>query len=71
MTEQSDLCSCKSGYLKPTGEVLAQGESVGEFSDIGGRRIFVCDKCKQRLIRVGVHGYVPVGEEVKAEHQEK
>jgi hypothetical protein len=71
MKEQSDLCSCKSGYLKPTGEVLAQGESVGEFSDIGGRRIFVCDKCKQRLIRVGVHGYVPVGEEVKAEHQEK
>jgi hypothetical protein len=71
MTKSSDLCSCKSGYLKPTGEVLAQGESVGEFSDIGGRRIFVCDKCKQRQIRIGVHVYMPVGEEVETEQQEK
>lgn len=71
MTERLDLCSCNSGYLKPTGEVLAQGESIGEFIDIGGRRIFVCDKCKQRLIRVGVNRYVPVGEEVKTEQQEK
>jgi hypothetical protein len=71
MTKSSDLCSCKSGYLRPTGEVLAQGESVGEFSDIGGRRIFVCDKCKQRQIRIGVHVYMPVGEEVETEQQEK
>jgi hypothetical protein len=72
MSENLDECrACKSGHLRPVGEVLAQGESVGEFRDIGGRRIFVCDNCKQRQIRIGVHKYMPVGEDVKTEQQEK
>lgn len=72
MSENLDLCTtCKTGRLKPTGEVLAQGESVGEFRDIGGRRIFLCDNCKQRQIRIGVHEYMPVDENVKTEQQKK
>ena len=72
MSENLDQCpTCKSGRLAPNGEVLAQGESVGEFRDIGGRRIFVCDNCKQRQIRIGVHEYMAVGENVKTEQQQK
>jgi hypothetical protein len=72
MSENLDECPvCKSGHLRPTGEVLAQGESVGEFRDIGGRRIFVCDNCHRRQIRVGVHKYNAVRDEVRTEQQEK
>lgn len=63
-----DECpTCKSGHVRPMGEVLAQGESVGEFRDIGGRRIFVCDNCNQRQIRIGVREYMTVGDDVKTE----
>jgi hypothetical protein len=41
MSEDLDLCStCKTGYLTPTGEVAVQGESAGEFEDIGDRRVY-------------------------------
>lgn len=66
MNEDLDLCStCKSGYLKTTGEVVVQGESAGDFSDLGSRRIFACDNCKQRQIRIGVHQYMAVGDNIK------
>lgn len=66
MTEDLDLCAiCKTGYLKPTGEVVVEGESAAEFRDIGTRRIFVCDNCGQRQVRVGHKQYVKVGYSVK------
>ena len=68
MSEGLDLCStCKAGYVKPTGEVLVEGESVGEFKDIGGRRVYVCENCRQRQIRIGVREYIAIGDEVKTE----
>jgi hypothetical protein len=66
MSEDLDLCStCKTGYLTPTGEVAVQGESAGEFEDIGGRRVFICENCEQRQVRVGHNEYVKVGNGVK------
>lgn len=53
ISEVLDFCSaCKIGYLTLTGEVVVMGESAGGFRDIGTRRVFKCDKCKQRQVRV-------------------
>jgi hypothetical protein len=74
MSESLDLCStCKAGYVKPTGEVLVEGESVGEFKDIGGRsrRVYVCENCRQRQIRIGVREYIAIGDEVKTETEKR
>lgn len=72
MSESLDLCStCKAGYVKPTGEVLVEGESVGEFKDIGGRRVYVCENCRQRQIRIGVREYMAIGDEVKTESEKR
>lgn len=72
MSESLDLCStCKAGYVKPTGEVLVEGESVGEFKDIGGRRVYVCENCRQRQIRIGVREYMAIGDEVKTEPEKR
>jgi hypothetical protein len=66
MSKDLDLCSiCNTGYLTPTGTVAVEGESVGEFEDIGGRRIFICENCEQRQVRVGVNKYVKVGDSIK------
>ena len=36
ISEELEFCSaCKTGYLRPTGEVVAKGESAGGFADIG------------------------------------
>ncbi len=68
MIEEFDLCStCEKGYLRPTGEVVVRGESAGEFKEIGTRRIFKCEDCGQRQVRVANHEYVKVGDDVKTE----
>jgi hypothetical protein len=72
MSESLDLCStCKAGYVKPTGEVLVEGESVGESKDIGGRRVYVCENCRQIQIRIGVREYIAIGDEVKTETEKR
>jgi hypothetical protein len=74
LSEGSDLCSvCKTGSLKPTGEVLVEGQSVGEFKDIGSRRVYKCDNesCGQRQIRIGVHEYISVGDDVKTKPEQR
>jgi hypothetical protein len=72
MSESLDLCStCKAGYVKPTGEVLVEGESVGEFKDIGGRRVYVCENCRQIQIRIGVREYIAIGDKVKTETEKR
>jgi hypothetical protein len=68
MTEDLGPCSiCKIGHLRPTGEAIIPGESVGEFEDLGTRRVLVCDNdvCKKRQVRVGVHQYVNIDNTVK------
>jgi hypothetical protein len=72
MTEDSDSCStCKIGYLKPTGEVVMQGESTGEFRDIGTRRVFECTNCTQRSVRVANHKYAIIASYVKTKHRKE
>jgi len=66
ISEELDFCSaCKTGYLKPAGEVVAKGESAGGFADIGTRRVFKCDNCKQRQVRVARREYVRIEDDVK------
>jgi hypothetical protein len=66
ISEELDFCSaCKTGYLRPTGEVVAKGESAGGFAEIGTRRVFKCDNCKQRQVRVARREYVIIGDDVK------
>jgi hypothetical protein len=68
MSEKLDRCStCKNAYLKPTGEVILEGESTGEFTDIGSKRVYQCDNCKKRRIRVGLLEYVELSANVKTE----
>ena len=51
-TELDFYSACKTDYVRPTGEIVAKGESAGGFADIGTRRVFKCDKCKQRQVIV-------------------
>ncbi|MDQ5869802.1 MAG: hypothetical protein M3530_08775 [Thermoproteota archaeon] len=68
MTEDSDSCStCKIGYLKPTREIVKEGESTGEFREIGTRRVFRCENCGQRSVRVANHKYTIIAGNVKTE----
>jgi hypothetical protein len=68
MSEELDLCSiCEKGYLRPTGEVTVRGESAREYKGIGSRRIFKCEDCGQRQVRVANHEYVKVADDVKTE----
>ena len=69
--EELDFCSaCKTGYLKLTGEVVVKGESSGGYRDIGTRRVFKCNKCKQRQVRVARREYVMIGDDVKTKSTE-
>ena len=68
MSQELDGCStCKNGYLKPTGEVIVKGESMGEYGEIGSKRVYQCDNCKKRRIRMGSNEYVNLAEDVKTE----
>ena len=67
MSEEVDLCLiCEKGYLRPTGEVAVRGQSTGEYKEIGSRRIFKCEDCGQRRVRVANHEYVKVADDVKS-----
>ena len=64
--EDLDFCSaCKIGYLILTGEIVVKGESATGYRDIGTRRVFKCDNCKQRQVRVARREYVTIGDDVK------
>ena len=68
MSKSLDRCStCKNGYLKPTGEVVAKGESMGEFREIGSKRVYQCDNCKRRRVSIGLHEYIELTDKVKTE----
>lgn len=70
-SEELDICSaCKIGHLRLTGEVVLKGESAGGFTDIGTRRVFKCDNCKQRQVRVARREYVIIGDDVKTKFTE-
>ena len=63
ISEELDFCSgCKIGYLKLTREVVVKRESADGYRDIGTRRVFKCDNCKQRQVRVARRDYVIIGE---------
>ena len=69
--EDQDFCSaCKIAYLKLTGEVVDKGESDFVYRDIGTRRVFKCDNCKQRQVRVARREYVMIGDDVKTKFTE-
>ncbi len=63
------MSTCKIGYLKPTGEIVIEGESTGEFREIGTRRVFQCENCGQRSVRVANHKYAIIADNVKTKHR--
>jgi hypothetical protein len=64
--EDLDLCSaCKIGSLRPTGETVIPGQSTQEYGEIGTRRVFLCDNCRQRLVRVANHLYSEIDSNVR------
>jgi len=53
--------------MKPAGEIVSAGESMGEFKEIGSKRVYQCDNCKKRRIRIGMKEYVELTADVKTE----
>lgn len=61
-----EFCSyCNQGYLKPTEMAVLEGEVGINFIDIGGKRIFSCDSCGQKQVRIGKNEYVKIRNDVK------
>jgi hypothetical protein len=47
--------------------LFSEGESMGEFKEIGSKRVYQCDNCKKRRIRMGTKEYVELADNVKTE----
>ncbi len=61
-----EFCSsCNQGYLKPTEMVVLEGEVGINFIDIGGKRIFACDSCGRKQVRLEKNEYVKIRQGVK------
>ena len=64
-----EFCSyCNQGYLKPTEEVVLEGEVGINLIDIGGKRIFACDSCSQIQLRIRKNEYVKIRRDIKTRH---
>jgi hypothetical protein len=53
--------------MKPTREVVLERESMGEFKEIGSKRVYQCDNCKKRRIRMGMKEYFELADDVETE----
>jgi uncharacterized protein with PIN domain len=67
MSEQLDICSiCENGFLEPKAEVVIEGVDPERFRGLGAKRIFQCDNCGQRYVKVGEHQYIKLEDNIKA-----
>lgn len=67
MSEQLDICSiCEKGFLEPKAEVVIEGVDPERFRGLSGKRIFQCDNCGQRYVKVGEHQYIKLEDNIKA-----
>lgn len=48
-------------------EVVAKGESIGEFREIGSKRVYQSDNCKRRRVSMGLHEYIELTDVIKTE----
>ena len=46
--------------MKPTGDVVLEGEVGINLIDIGSKRIFACDSCGQKQVRIRKNEYVKI-----------
>jgi uncharacterized protein with PIN domain len=59
MSEKLDVCSkCEKGFLEPEAEVVIEGVDPERFASLSAKRIFQCDNCGQRYVKVGDNEYV-------------
>jgi uncharacterized protein with PIN domain len=66
MSEQLDICSiCEKGFLEPKAEVVIEGVDPERFRGLGGKRIFQCDNCGHRYVKVGEHQYIKLEDNIK------
>ena len=62
-----EFCSsCNQGYLKPTDSVVLEGEIGINLIDIGGKRIYLCDSCRQKQVKIGKSEYVNIRHDIKS-----
>ena len=54
--------------LKPIGDVVLEGEVGINLMDIGSKRIFSCDSCGQKQVRIRKNEYVKIRHDVKTRH---
>jgi hypothetical protein len=67
MSEELDICStCEKGFLEPKAEVVIEGADPERFRGLGGKRIFQCDNCAQRYVKVGDNEYIKIVDNIKA-----
>ncbi len=68
MVESLNICSiCKKGILELKAEVGIEGEGDPEkFQRLGRKKIYQCDNCQQRFVKVGDNEYIRIEESVKA-----
>jgi uncharacterized protein with PIN domain len=67
MSEQLDICSkCEKGFLEPVAEVVIEGVDPERFRSLSGKRIFQCDNCKQRYVKVGENQYIRLEDSIVA-----
>lgn len=56
-----EFCSaCNQGYLKPTTTVAIEGQVGINLTDIGNKRIFVCENCGQKEVKIGQNKYLKI-----------
>ena len=64
-----EFCSYSNqGYLKPTEEVVLEGEVGINLIDISGKRIFASDSCGQIQVRIRKNEYVKIRRDIKTRH---
>ena len=61
-----EFCSsCNQGYLKPTELVVLEGEIGINFIDIGGKRIYVCNSCGEKQLKIANGEYIKIRHDIK------
>ena len=67
MSEQLDICSkCEKGFLEPEAEVVIEGVDPERFRSLSGKRIFRCDNCGQRYVKVAENQYIRLEDSIVA-----
>jgi hypothetical protein len=61
-----EFCSaCNQGYLKSTATIAIEGEVGINLTDNGNKRIFLCESCGQKEVKIGQNKYLKIRNNIK------